>query len=238
MTTSPVIDPQQLLRDMQRELKHQRVNGRGIDPQLAMLRMWQCERLTRTYYDFLTSPQYAPICGFFLTDIYGPRDFTQRNHDVERLHDFLARVVPAPMLQLLTDTVILNRMTDGLDEALLRALVDDLGVTDSITAAQYAEAYRLCDNYDERVQQIELVHTIVQQVGEGAKLGIVWLALKVLKGPAHQAGWTQIYDFAERGYSAVRRAHDIKTFVNAIRQRERRVLDQIYDGASDPFSLG
>ena len=36
-------------------------------------------------------------------------------------------------------------------------LVDQLGVTDSIAREQYAAGYRLCDNYDERVRQIDLI---------------------------------------------------------------------------------
>ncbi len=40
-------------------------------------------------------------------------------------------------------------------------LVDQLGVTDSIAREQYAAGYRLCDNYDERVRQIDLITQVL-----------------------------------------------------------------------------
>src|SRR5512135_1835698 len=83
----------QLLRDLQHseELKHQPRAADGLHPQLAMLREWQADRLARTYADLLADPHYHPACEFFLSDIYAPRDFSQRDHDLERIHKFLSR---------------------------------------------------------------------------------------------------------------------------------------------------
>ncbi len=222
----------QLLRDLQtnEELKHQPVSERGLDPHLALLRTWQSDRLARTYADLLNDQHYRQACLFFLSDIYAPQDFSQRNHDVERIHSFLSRVVPAHMLQLLTDTIELNTLSDKLDDQLVRVLVDKLGVTDTITPELYAEGYRLCDNYAERVYQIDLITKVVEQVGKGARLIIVGAALKMLRRPAHQAGWVELYDFLERGYAAFKQIRDVKFFVDTIQQREKLILDQIFSG--------
>ena len=56
--------------------------------------------------------------------------------------------------------VALSNLTNALDERLARALVDELGVTDAITLERYAEAYRICDNYDERRRQIQMIDAI------------------------------------------------------------------------------
>jgi hypothetical protein len=103
-------NPKQLLHDLQHDeaLRHQPVLATDLDPPLARLRQWQSERIARTYADLLADKRYRPACLFFLSDIYAPRDFSQRDHDVERIHTFLSRVVPAQMLQLLTDVVELN----------------------------------------------------------------------------------------------------------------------------------
>ncbi|MFN8376412.1 MAG: hypothetical protein U0694_26515 [Anaerolineae bacterium] len=231
-------NPAQLLRDLERNqaLRHQAVAESGLDPHLALLRTWQSERLSRTYADFLKDKRYRPACLFFLSDIYAPRDFSQRNHDIERVHAFLSRVVPAPMLQLLTDTIELNQMSDSLDTQLVRVLVDELGVSDSITAEQYAEAYRRCDNYAERIQQLKLVNTIVTLVGEGAHLLVVRVALGMLRGPANKAGWTELYGFLERGYDAFKQMRNVGIFAGTIMQREKRVLDRIYANDPNPFA--
>ena len=220
----------QLLRDLQHsdDLKHQPTAAAGLPAQLAMLRAWQADRLAHTYADLLADPHDRPACEFFLSDIYAPRDFSQRDHDLERIHQFLARVLPAATIQLLTRTVELNRLTTRLDNRLLQVLVDDLRVTDTVTAERYAEAYRLCDNYVERAHQIDLTHRILRQVGEGARLLIVSVAMTMAKIPARTAGWVEIYDFLERGYGAFRQMKDAKHFVATIAQREMSLLDRMY----------
>ena len=223
-------DAAQLLRDLQHseELKHQPIAMLGLDPQLAMLRGWQANRLARTYADLLANPRYSPACEFFLSDIYAPRDFSQRDHDLERIYTFLSRVLPAPTLQLLTETVELNRMTNMLDHRLLRVLIDQLGVVDTLTPELYAHAYCICDNYAERVHQIELTQSILMQVSVGARQRLVGAAIKMAKIPAQRAGWVDLYGFLERGQHAFKQMKDAQTFVDTIIQREMSILDLIY----------
>jgi hypothetical protein len=220
----------QLLSDLQHseELKHQPSAANGLHPQLAMLRAWQANRLARTYADLLADPHYRPACEFFLSDVYAPRDFSQRNHDLERIHKFLSRVLPVATIQLLTETVELNSLTNALDDHLLQVLVSQLNVTDAITADLYAEAYHTCDNRAERVRQIDLTQSILRQVSEGARLLVVGVAMKMAKIPAQSAGWLEMYDFLERGYQAFRQMKDPKHFVEVIAQREMGLLDLIY----------
>lgn len=227
-----------LLHDLQQDeaLRHQAITGSELDPALALLRTWQSERLARTYADLLTDKHSRPACLFFLSDIYAPRDFSQRDHDAERIHGFLARVVPAPMLQLLTDVITLNALTTDLDRRLIDVLVRQLGVTDSLTVLQYAEGYRRCDNFVERARQIDLLVEVVRQVSEGARLPAVGLALRIARGPARRAGWVEVFDFLERGYGAFKQIRDTAAFAGTIAQRERRLLDRLFAGDPDPLA--
>lgn len=220
----------QLLRDLQHsdELRHQPSTADGLHPQLAMLRDWQANRLAHTYADLRADPHYGPACEFFLSDIYATRDFSQRDHDLERIHHLLSHILPATTIQLLTATVELNSMTNTLDNYLRQVLIDQLGVTDAITAELYAEAYRLCDNQAERVRQIDLTQSILRQVSKGARHSVVGTALKLARAPAQRAGWVDVYDFLERGYLAFRQMKDATIFVEAIAQRETSILDRIY----------
>ncbi len=232
-------DAAQLLRDLQANeaLKHQRIAEAGLDPALALLRVWQSERLARTYADLLDDKQYRPACEFFLSDIYAARDFSQRDHDLERIHATVSHIAPPQIEQALTKLVELNRLTNQLDGRLVRVLTDQLGVTDTLTPEIYAAGYRLCDNYAERVHQIDLTTDLLTQVGGWAHLLVVGLALKIVRVPAHQAGWVDLYDFLEHGYAAFRRMRDVPKFVATVDQRERRILDQIFASQPDPFAL-
>jgi hypothetical protein len=232
-------DAARLLRDLETNeaLKHQPVAGSELDPALVLLRTWQSERLMRTYADWLEDKRTRPACLFFLTYIYAPRDFSQRDHDLERIHATVSHIAPPQVTELLAHVVELNHLTNTLDNQLIHMLMDQLGVTDTITPELYAEAYRRCDNYADRVHQIDLLTQVTAQVGRWAHMAIVGFALKIVKGPVHRAGWVELYEFLERGYDAFKRIDDVQKFSDMISQREKRILDQIYSEQADPFVI-
>lgn len=229
----------QLLHDLQHNeaLQHQPITETGLDPHLALLRTWQSERLANTYADLLADKQYRPACEFFLSDIYAPRDFSQRDHDTQRIHDFLLQIFPAHAVQLLTDVVALNNLSTELDQQLVHVLADQLNVTDHITIELYAEGYRLCDNFTERERQITLVTQVVKQVGEGARSRVIGVGLKLVRAPVYQAGWGELYDFLRHGYNAFRQMRDVTTFVQIVEQRERRILNQLFSNHPNPLVI-
>lgn len=229
----------QLLTELQHREEAQRktVDSAGLDPQMALLRQWQSERLANTYADLLADEQYRSACLFFLSDIYAPRDFSQRNHDAEHLYSVLSRFLPAAMLELLADTIRINQLTSQLDQQLLEVLVIELEVTDTITPQLYAQAYRLCNNYPQRRRQIELLTEVLWEAAKGARNRIFAISLRLLRGTAQHAGWFELYDFLERGYQACKPMRDVDTFVKTIEQREITVLDQIFAEAAEPFVL-
>ena len=110
-------------------------------------------------------------------------------------------------------------------------------MTDTISAERYAEGYRICANKEARANQIDLITTVLAQVGAGARRPVVGMAMKLARIPAQRAGWDELYDFLKRGYAAFKQLRDVTTFVGIIAQRERRILEQIYSGSPDPFGL-
>jgi hypothetical protein len=223
-------------RDLEK-LKHQPVVSAGLNRHLAMLRTWQSQRLARTYSDLLAQPRFRLACEFFLNDIYAARDFTQRDHDIEQMYAFMRRVFPETLIHPLKLTVEVHALTRDLDERLLQVLVDDCGVQDQITEPHYAEAYRRCDNYPERIRQIELVYKIGLELNDIVNQPISGLALTLAKTPARRAGWVELTDFVEHGYTAFRKMRDAQPFLDTIRQREKLILDRIYTEEPEPFSI-
>lgn len=232
----PRRNPLDALRHIE-ELRHQHVAPSPLDPGVLLLRHWQARRLSRTYADLLEHPRYQPACRFFLDDLYGARDFSQRDHDLTQMYEFSRRVFPEPFIRPLARTVELHFMTQTLDAQLLEALVNRLGVTDTITTALYAEAYRVCDNYVERVQQIELIAEIGQLLDGIVRLPLVGAAVALARGPAARAGYGELTEFLERGYQAFKHMRGATFFLGAVRQRERRLLDKLFAGDPDPFGF-
>jgi hypothetical protein len=201
---------------------------------LASLRQWQTNRLARSYADLLAHPRFAPACRFFLDDIYSPRDFAQRDHDMLQLHDFMRRFVPAVMMRPLTLTVTLHALTEKLDRALSTMLFDVMQAQ-GVSLAGYAEAYRRCANYGDRVEQISLVGQIGQDLDRIVRQPLTGTVLGLAAVPARRAGWDELTTFLERGYRAFKHMGGAKAFLELVRRRETHYLDRIYAGDPDPY---
>lgn len=236
-------DAARLLLQLQRDaeaMRHQAVDGTTLDPQLAYLRSWQTARLSATYADLLVSPRYGPAIRFFLSDIYAARDFSQRDHDLVRLHGYLSRVLPAPMLRLLSLAVELNSLTHELDAALLAELVvlePELGPERPLTPALYGEGYRRCDNLAARAHQIDLILAVGHDVELTVRLPLAGTTLRLARAPARRAGWHQLQDFLERGFEAFKAMRGAQEFLATVAERERRILDRLFSGDPDPFGI-
>lgn len=223
------------IQHLQHGRDRQRPELKELDPQLSLLRRWQVERLRSTYADMMESKRYRPACEFFLNEIYAPRDFGQRDQDFINLYDLARRFIPEHFLDLFKALLELNTMTHALDQRLLEALVGPLGVTDEITPALYSEAYRICDNYDDRKHQIELLAAVIHDVGAGARDPLVGPTLQLAHIPAKLGGWNEIYDFTMHGYQAFHAMRQPGLFASAIEKREMMILDRIFAGDNDPF---
>lgn len=218
-----------------KDVQHQPLSGTMLDPNVAMLRAWQSQRLARTYQDLLAGDRHRSACEFFLEDIYGPYDFSQRDHDIEQLYAFTRRFVPETMLRPLAVTVELHQLSETLDRQLLDVLLNQLSVTDTITPELYAEAYRVCDNYATRVYQIELIEQICECIDGIVRNLLTGPTLSLAKRPLRSSGHVALVDFLERGYNGFKHMQGSQHFRATIKQRELSLLDRMYARDPDPF---
>lgn len=217
---------------------HRVVEARELPPAIALLRRFQSQRLARTHADLLAGPRYGPAARFFLSDVYAPRDFSQRDADMQRFYDGVRRVLPERAVAVLADVVQLSALTNDLDARLSHVLVNDLQATEAITPEQYAAAYRICDNYDERLRQIVLIEEIGRGIDRMIKIPFIAIALRLAHAPAVLAGWAELQGYLERGFSAFKHMKGADDFLNAIVGRETRILDAIFANAEEPFRVG
>jgi hypothetical protein len=216
---------------------HRSVAPKELRPEIALLRSFQSERLATTHTDLLNSPRYRPAAQFFLNDVYAPRDFSQRDADLQRFYDGVSKVLPEKAVSILADVVELSTLTDGLDSRLADVLVRDLGMSEGVTLEQYAEAYRICDNYDERLHQIQLIDHIGRGIDRLVQIPFIGLSLRLAHAPAVLAGWSELQGYLERGFTAFKHMKGADGFLGAITRREKDILDRIYAGDIDPFRI-
>lgn len=212
----------------------------NADPRLAQdrlrLRAWQAGRLAATYRDLLDAERYRAAARFFLTDLYGPKDFSARDDEVERILPTLSATLPAAGIR----TVALAIELDALSEALDAAMVTELRRAHAmarITEKAYAEAYRRCGRCGERELQLRLVGEIGAALAALVRKPLVHAALRLMRGPARLAGLAELHAFLEDGYNAFHGMGDPAAFLDTIATREAIILRQLFGGAPRPFEI-
>lgn len=197
------------------------------------MKAWQSARLATTYSDLLAHPRYAAAARFFLEDLYGPKDMSQRDADTERILPKLTRVLPARALATIADAVELDALSEALDEHL--ALQPGFGDA-AIDAVSYATAYRGCSNLKERERQIVLTRRIGDALDELTKKPLLEGTLKLMRKPARVAGLGALQNFLERGFMAFKAMHGAREFLDTVQERETLLMRRLFSAVEDPFT--
>lgn len=243
MNASPAgkADAAQRLQHHLADVREQRAALRAA-PALARdrlaLRAWQADRLTRTHRDLLDSPRYSAAAAFFLSDLYGPKDFAARDAGIARIVPMLVRVLPAAALDTIALAVELDALSERLDLAVVRSLRrgQPEGAL-AITEASYADAYRAAAPRSEREHQLALLVRIGTELDRLARKPLVARTVALMEAPARATGLAALHDFLARGFRTFREMRGADEFLATIAAREARIVAQLYDGAPQPFAL-
>lgn len=214
-----------------------KVDAQELSEELTLLRVFQAQRLATTHGDLLANPRYSQATHFFLNDVYSPKDFSQRDADLMQFYHGVRKVLPERAVSILSDVVTLSDLTNELDEKLSRVLFDEVGVVDSITLQQYAEGYRICDNYDDRVRQIKLIGQIGLGIDRLVRIPFVGVTLRLAHAPAVLTGWGDLQNFLEQGFSAFKHMKGAAEFLETVDRREMAILDRIFASHPEPFAI-
>jgi len=212
-----------------------RSDPRDTEDRLS-LRAWQADRLAATYRDLLDSERYRAAARFFLTDLYGPKDFSERDHEVERILPTLAATLPASGIRTIALAIEVDALSEELDVAMVAELRRAHALT-GITEKAYAAAYRRCGKRAQRELQLKLIGEIGEALAALVRKPLIHAALRLMRGPAKLAGLAELHTFLEDGYNAFYTMGDSTEFLAAITTREAVILRQIFDGAPRPFDI-
>lgn len=221
---------------------HQRMFDPVIEPRnhlswLKLLQQWQAKRLERSFEGFLRAPEQRPAAHFFLTDVYGDRDFRQRDADIARVIPKMQRLLPAALLETIADGIELAALSHAFDLRMAQVLHDWMPAVQPLEAAMYAKAYRQAGYPRLRARQIQLIDDVGQGLALALRMPGVGRLLKLSRLPARAAGLGELQSFLERGVAAFSGLGDPAVFLMQIRQSETAVMQRLFAGDADPFGF-
>ncbi|WP_324102473.1 FFLEELY motif protein [Noviherbaspirillum sp.] len=195
------------------------------------LREFQAQRMARTHADLLSDRATGPAARFFLSDLYGPHDLTRRDVDLERVLPSMERLLPVAALEAVAEAVALDALSEKLDAGMAERLGEEF------TEDDYIAAYRKVGKRGDRERQLAQVESVGSALCELVRVPLIGSTLAMMRGPAKLAGLTELHSFLERGFKAFKGTGRPQDFVTTIIQRERRIMDALYDAGSKPFSV-
>ena len=211
------------LREMLSRLqvvKHPQREGNG-SLALKTLQAWQQQRLASAYADLRATPRFQAACTFFIEDLYGPQDFSQRDADVERIFPIMVRLLPPAVLGTVAQAVELDALSHELDRRTALALDPD----GPIDTTAYAAAYVQATTRAEREYQVLLLLRLGRELDRLVRKPLLWDLLRMCRWPARMAGLSALQSFLERGFDAFRKLQGANPFLLHIARRERGFMD-------------
>ena len=200
------------------------------------LREWQAARLARSYEDLLLSPRHGLAAKFFLSHLYGPKDFSSRDDEIERILPMLTSMLPSSALRTIALAIELDALTENLDSAMVGKL-RAAGRIEKIDDEAYTAAYRLVGRRPERQRQIVLIRETGEALEKLARKPLLTTILKLMRRPAHLAGLGDLQEFLESGFDAFRKMGDASEFIDRIDRKEQQLLCNFFSGAAHPFEI-
>jgi len=202
------------------------------------LQDFQVKQLKRNFSDLYTSKEYGQLCEFFAQDIYAPRDFEERNRSFEQISSYFRNALGERFFHGLIRLLDLYEMSDAMDDLMVMTL-EKMGVRKNISQEQYDEAYYRCNNYDERIEQLDLIVECFHFTHNLCQYRFIGMILKTARMTSHlfSSSKDSIVDMLERGYQALRPVKNIKPFTDTIYERELKRLNRIYDFYSQRVAL-
>jgi hypothetical protein len=223
----------QSLQEVDAERAHRKADA-VLAERVVGVKHYQHERFQRTYADLLASPRFGRAAKFFLEDLYGPGDFTQRDDQFARIVPGLVRLFPREIVSTVVSLGQLHALSERMDTAMSVALgpcaLDD---------ESYAQAWRQVGQANERERQIALMLAVGTALDRYTRNPLLRHSLRVMRSPARAAGVGVLQAFLENGFDTFREMHGAHQFLDTVATRERSLAARLFAGgtvsAAPPF---
>jgi hypothetical protein len=204
--------------------------ARAADAALAQrvqaIKHYQQRRFELTHADLLAHPRYGGASNFFLDELYGPSDFTQRDAQFARIVPALVRLFPAEVVGTVQTLGALHALSEHFDTAMGRVLPDA-----SVDARRYTAAWQACGDAAGRERQIALMEQVGRSLDALTRNPLLHQSLRLMRLPARAAGLGALQSFLEAGFDTFRSMRGADEFLRLVGERERALAATLFSTA-------
>lgn len=205
------------------------IRGReeGLDARVRAIKEFQQRRFRHTYADLLSSQRHSAACHFFLDELYGPSDFSQRDEQFAKVVPSLVRLFSKEIVDTVASLAELHAMSERLDTQMGQHLV-----LPRVDAISYAYAWRATGQAAQRTRQIDLTLNVARSLDSLTRRPLLRSGLRLMRPPARAAGLGELQQFLERGFDTFKAMKGAQDFVATVENRERKLAASLFGESS------
>jgi hypothetical protein len=204
--------------------RHHRAASAELSQRVLALKRYQQQRFSLTYADLLATPRYSAVARFFLDELYGPHDFTERDAQLARVVPTLVRLFPSQIVSAVRGLTELHALSEQLDTCMAMHLHSvDVG------AAGYVAAWQASGTVAQRENQIALTIALGQTLDRLTRKPMLRQSLRLMRRPAKAAGLSHLQGFLETGFDTFKAMDGAQEFLAIVAQRERTLAAALFD---------
>jgi hypothetical protein len=207
-------------------LRAQRQLDQQLNQRVLAIKAFQHQRFKQTYADLLDQPQYARAVQFFLTELYGPVDFSVRDQQFARVVPALVRLFPADIVQTVAVLSSLHALSEQLDSEMAQVIGHE-----PICSHSYALAWRTVGKPQAREAQISYTLQVGLALERFTRKPLLRQSLRLMRLPASKAGLGALQSFLETGFDTFRDLRGSGYFLQTIAERERKMASELFAAA-------
>lgn len=231
------MEPAQKIREAVGQVAELRRDASGnpaLGAAVAAVKGLQTRRFAGTYADLLGGGPYRAAALFFLHELYGDADYSERDAQFSRIAGALQKLFPRQVTATAVSLAQLHALTERLDHAMGVAWQDSASPDNgNAQAARYASAWRAVARRTDRRTQLAMVLEIGGELQRVTRAPGLRLMLKMMRGPSVAAGMGALQHFLEAGFDTfAAMAHQpggADGFMSLIEVRESALIDLLFD---------
>lgn len=207
-------------------LRQSRLANPDLHAACLEVKRFQALRFTATYADLLDSPRYQRAAHFFLNELYGDKDYAQRDQQFSRIANTIARLFPKAVVETAAALAEVHALTEALDDRMARQwLLDRAGGL----AGRYFRCWRAVGDMAARRRQLQLVLHLGQELDQLTHRRGLRSLLKMMRTPAAAAGLSALQDFLEAGFESFAQMQGATEFLKVVETRESALIDSLFN---------
>ena len=222
----------QTIREAVAEVERLREESRAapaIGQAVGRIKRFQAARFAGTYADLLASSTYGAAARFFLEELYGERDYAERDAQFARIAGAVEKLFPRDVAETAAALARLHALTESLDHAMAREMplaeVEDVGI--------YVRAWKSVGRRSDRQQQLDAVVAMGAEMTRITRLPGLRMMLRMMRGAAAAAGLSALQRFLESGFDTfgaiAKQRGGAERFLETIRTREQQLMELLFD---------